>query len=94
MRIETLGETSRLILARKAVPLLKTLSLEEYQTFRSITIDLCQTDGVLDLFEYTLQALVIRELDLYYRLSREPKIRYSSLESVLSPLRMFIALSV
>lgn len=85
MRIETLGETSRLILARKAVPLLKTLSLEEYQTFRSITIELCQTDGVLDLFEYTLQALVIRELDLYYRLSREPKIRYSSLESVLSP---------
>ncbi len=89
--VKPLGDASRLILARKAIPLLKTMGLEEYQHFRETTIKLCQADGVLDLFEYTLQALVIRELDLFYRLSREPKIRYSTLESVLQPFALVLS---
>ena len=89
--VEALGDATRLVLARKAIPLLKTMSLEEYQRFRAITVKLCQTDDVLDLFEYTLQALVVRELDLYFRLSREPKIRYSSFESILSPFALVLS---
>lgn len=89
--VEPLGDATRLVLARKAIPLLKTMSLEEYRSFRATTIKLCQTDGILDLFEYTLQALVVRELDLYYRLSREPKIRYATFESILQPFTLVLS---
>ncbi|MBQ9872865.1 MAG: M48 family metallopeptidase [Thermoguttaceae bacterium] len=79
--IGKLNDSTRLIVARKATPLLKTSSLEEYKRFRTAVLKLCQTDGALDLLEYALQASSIRELDLFFRLSREPKIRYSNFES-------------
>lgn len=77
-----LGKSPRLIVARKALPLLKTSSLQEYRKFRDVVLKLCAADGVLDIFEYTLQALAIRELDLYYRLGKEPKVIYHTLSSV------------
>ena len=35
--------------------------------------------------------MVVRELDLYYRLSREPKIRYSTFESILQPFTLVLS---
>lgn len=80
--IAPLGDAAKLILARKATPLLKTASADEYRVFRAIVLKLCATDGVLDLFEYTLQASTIREMDLYYRLAKERKPLYTTFDQI------------
>ena len=80
--LSRLGNATRLVVARKATPLLKTMKPAEYLVFRQTVIDLCNADGQLDIFEYALQASTIRELDLYFRLATEPKIAYKTFDSV------------
>ena len=80
--VESLPATTRLLIARVATPLLKELSLEEYQAFRKTVVEFCAADGRLDLFEYTLQIVALYELDVFFRLAKPRKIRYSNLAQV------------
>ncbi len=77
--------------ARLAVPALKTAPIGLYRPFRETVLALCAADGTLDLFEYALQASIIRELDVYYRLSRGTRIRFSRFDDVLEPFRTVLS---
>ena len=89
--VDVLGENARLVVARKTAPLLKTITLAEYKNFRSIVVDLCRADGKLDLFEYSLQALIIRELDLFFKLARAPRFKYSKISDVTDYLQVVLS---
>ncbi|MCF0235085.1 MAG: hypothetical protein HUK22_08955, partial [Thermoguttaceae bacterium] len=81
----TLGKISRigkLLAAQKAFSQLKTLDLPEYLRFRNGVLKLCAADETLDLFEYTIQASIIRDLDVYFRLTRETPPKYSQFSNV------------
>ncbi len=81
---------TRSTVARLTLPALKTANVVQYRKLRETILALCAADGTLDLFEYALQASVVRELDVYYRLSRGTKIRFSRFEDVVEPFRLVL----
>ena len=82
---------TRSTVARLTLPALKTANIAEYRKLRETVLALCGADGTLDLFEYALQASTIRELDVYYRLSRGTKIRFSRFDDVVEPFRTVLS---
>lgn len=86
-----LSFSARSTVARLAVPTLKTANVVQYRKLRETILALCAADGTLDLFEYALQASVVRELDVYYRLSRGTKIRFSRFDDVREPFRTVLS---
>lgn len=81
---------TRSTVAKLTLPALKTANVVQYRKLRETILALCAADGTLDLFEYALQASVVRELDVYYRLSRGTKIRFSRFEDVVEPFRLVL----
>lgn len=91
--LNTFAPQSRLPLIQMALPSLKLLSHEDYMTFRRNVNRLTKADERLDLFEYTVQALLLRPLDVHFGLAQPHRIRFynikdirQSLETVLSHL--------
>ncbi|MBP3529870.1 MAG: M48 family metallopeptidase [Thermoguttaceae bacterium] len=83
---------TRSTVARLTLPALKTANIAQYRKLRETILALCAADGTLDLFEYALQASVVRELDVYFRLSRGTKIRFSRFDDVVEPFRTVLSL--
>ena len=83
--IQTVKEvsiSSRISVVELAIPILKTMEKEEYRQFRNNAIELIKADNSVDLFEYTLQHYLIRDLDVYYRLSAPAQVKYTRFEAV------------
>jgi len=65
------------------IPTLRHLSPEQYTVFRSDIKKLIEADGQIHLFEYTLQKILLRHLDLYFSSATGPRVRYKSLVPLL-----------
>lgn len=81
----------RLPLADMALPALKQLSPRQYETFRDAIQALTQADRKIDLFEYMIQAAVIRYLDLHFGRTKPPAIRFASLNPLARPLSVLLS---
>lgn len=55
-----------------SLPLLRRLNVEEYKGFREIVIELVRSDGQVDIFEFTLQEFLLRQLDYHFHLCTRP----------------------
>lgn len=80
--VEGLSDATRLQVVRICIPLLKTMTSGEYDSFRQATFFLCCVDKRLDVFEYTLQCLAIRELDVFFGLLAPMEVKYNTAASV------------
>ncbi len=80
--VEGLSDATRLQVVRICIPLLKTMTSGEYDSFRQATFFLCCVDKRLDVFEYTLQCLAIRELDVFFGLLAPMEVKYNTASSV------------
>ncbi|MGN0930415.1 MAG: M48 family metallopeptidase [Thermoguttaceae bacterium] len=80
--VEGLSVATRLQVVRICIPLLKTMTPGEYDSFRQATFFLCCVDRRLDVFEYTLQCLAIRELDVFFGLLSPMEVKYNTASSV------------
>ena len=78
-----LNSAQRLGLVDIAIPTLRHLSHEQYALFRGNVRKLVEADGQIHLFEYTLQKILIRHLDLYFSNSTGPGVAYKSLMPLL-----------
>ncbi len=78
----SLPSTHKIALIDLAIPSIRRLSREEYRAFREITEKLVWRDKKMDLFEFTLQKIVERHLDLYFREKPLPKVRYRRLRAL------------
>ena len=74
-----LHSSKKIALVDLSIPALKNLSQPEYQRFRTIMTKLIESDGRVDLFEFTLQKIVARHLDIYFQNRPATRIRYKSL---------------
>jgi hypothetical protein len=81
---------TRSTVARLTLPALKTANIAQYRKLRETILALCGADETLDLFEYAFQASVVRELDVYYRLTRGTKIRFSRFADVAESFRLVL----
>lgn len=83
--IESLDEQHRLTLVELAVPALKTLSTRQYQEFIGHLIVLIKADARIDLLEWVLHRLLVRELKPHFEGVSQPRLRYDDLGSVTGP---------
>jgi hypothetical protein len=78
-----LGSAQRLGLVDISIPTLRHLSREQYAVFRDNVKKLVEADGEIQLFEYTLQKILLRHLDLYFTNATGTAVLYKSLVPLL-----------
>ena len=80
--VRELGPRFALPLVDLCVPALSRLSPKFYEWFCAAAGELIDADGKMDLFEFMLQQVLIRDLDIRIRKSSPPLVRYNSVEQV------------
>lgn len=78
-----LTSAQRLGLVDISIPTLRHLSPEQYAVFRGNVKKLVEADGQIHLFEYTLQKILVRHLDLYFSNATGTKVAFKSLMPLL-----------
>ena len=91
--VERLGPAHRLPLIDLALPALRDLSASQYERFQGLVHDLVQADQRIDLFEWTLQRILLTHLAPNFEGVHRPERRLRSkqqlrqvLETILSSL--------
>ncbi|MDO4586562.1 MAG: M48 family metallopeptidase [Planctomycetia bacterium] len=87
-QIKSLSAQIRIPIVQLALPALKDLSPGDYQAFRSVVNELIRCDQRINIFEYTLSALLFNGLDRHFGLTPAPKIRFALFREVIEPFRV------
>ncbi|MDZ7669533.1 MAG: M48 family metallopeptidase [Gammaproteobacteria bacterium] len=82
--VETLDEQQKLTLVEMAVPALKELSEAQYQRFTSNLVTLIKADQRIDLFEWVLHRLLVKELKGHFEGRQPQSARYGSIKPIAS----------
>ena len=77
--------TPALPLIDMAVPALREMSDIDYETFKKQVDTLTRADGRVDLFEWVLQRLLLRHLDLHFVHLPDPRPQYYNLKPLMKP---------
>lgn len=80
--IEQLDVRVRLPLLEIALPALRALTPAQYQRFKQNVGGLVQADDHIDLFEWSLQRILLRDLETHYGTVTPPRVRYRTLASL------------
>lgn len=86
-----LNSAQRLGLVDISIPTLRHLSREQYTTFRANVKKLVEADGEIQLFEYTLQKILLRHLDLYFSNSTGTTVAFKTLTPLLPETGVLLA---
>ena len=73
----------RLILVDLALPALRYMSDVQYRQFRETIVQLVAADGQIAFFEFVLQKVLMRHLDMYFTKHTGPTVKYRSLVRLL-----------
>lgn len=92
-RLPQLTEAARLPLVGLTIPVLRTLSMEQYRRFRAVVGALIAADKKVDLKEWILQHFLIRQLDEHFNLRPRPKAKYSYLGAVKREAEILLSLA-
>lgn len=74
------------------IPAIKLLSPSQYEDFRENVKQLVEADRKINLFEYTLQHILIRHLDPVFKRMPPPPVKYHMIDQV--QVECFILLSI
>jgi len=77
--IEGLDARARLPLIDMALPALRSLSASQYERFKTNVAALIAADEKIDVFEWTLQRVLLAHLRPHFERVPPPRVRYSSL---------------
>ena len=80
--VRELSPHCRLPLVDLAIPALQRMSPAQYQSFRRDVEDLAGADEEIDLFEYTLQRVLLRNLGPKYGVAQSKSVQYYSLSGL------------
>lgn len=90
--LQKLSEQAELPLVELALPVLRTLSVEQYRQFRSVVQSLIAADKRVDLKEWIMQWLVIQQLDYEFGLRRRPREKHAYLAGVRGDVEVLLSL--
>ena len=77
-----LAKSARLMLIEIAQGALRQLSPEQYRQFRDAVVELIKADEKINLFEFTVQSVLLSHLDRVFGLARPHRVRYYSIRGV------------
>ena len=89
--VEQLDPTMRLPLLEIALPALCALTPWQYELFRKNLVELVEADETLDLFEWSLQRILLRDMQGRFGRSGPERVRHRSLRAVQSPLAVLLS---
>ncbi|MYA09446.1 MAG: M48 family metallopeptidase [Holophagales bacterium] len=89
--IEQLGRRMRLPLLEIALPALRVLSSWQYRRFQENLVDLVEADDVIDLFEWSLQRILLRDMQASFGRLGPRRVRHASVRSVASSLAVLMS---
>ena len=89
--IEPLDVRVRLPLLEIALPALRALTPAQYQRFKQNVGDLVQADDRIDLFEWSLQRILLRGLETHYSTVTPSRVRYHTLASLQPPCEVLLS---
>lgn len=81
-QLEPLDAQHRLTLAETAIPALKTLSSAQYRTFTANLVALIKADRHIDMLEWVLHRLLVKELRPHFEGRSRPPARHVSLDAL------------
>lgn len=81
----------RIGLVDLAIPTLRHLSAAQYAEFRDNVQRLVASDGQVHLFEYVLQKILVRHLDVFFTRSTGPAVKFSSLLPLLPDVGVLLS---
>jgi len=90
-QLPNLPANYRLPLLDLSLSALRTLTKEQYASFRNIVYQLATADGKFSLFEYTLQRVLIRHLDPHFQKAKSTKVRFNSISEVAKECRILLS---
>jgi Zn-dependent protease with chaperone function len=85
-QIRSMPEEDKIPLAQRISSSLRSMTAAQYRQFSSVIEALIAADQKMDLFEYTLKAVLLRDLDIYFGLAKQLCVRYTSLAAVKQPI--------
>ncbi|MDR0870954.1 MAG: M48 family metallopeptidase [Planctomycetaceae bacterium] len=80
--IQNLDNAAKIPLVMRITSALRTLTVPQYKQFSKAVDALIAADNKMDLFEYTLKAVLLRDLDIYFGLAKQLSVRYTALPQV------------
>ncbi len=86
-----LSSAQKIGLVDITIPTLRHLSPGQYAAFRKNITDLVEADGQIHLFEYTLQKILLRHLDLSFTNATGPAVRFKSLMPLLPDVGVILS---
>ena len=89
---DTLADELRIPLIETAFPALRQSGRDEYVKFRGVVEALVNCDGKVDIFEYTLQAMLVRDLDVHFKLAARLSVQYYAPKGVVQPFTLVLSL--
>ena len=89
---DTLDDVLRVPLIEMAFPALRHCERDDYVKFRGVVEGLVNCDGRIDIFEYTLQAMLIRDLDVHFNLAARLSTQYYAPKGVAQQFTLVLSL--
>ena len=89
--MDGLDSKYRLPLIDMAIPALKQLSINQYQSFRKNLTALIGMDSRIDLLEWSLQKILFSHLDGQFFKPAQPKVRYSHVRDLRQEVRVILS---
>ncbi len=89
--VEQLAPRMRLPLLELSLPALRALTPSQYRLFRRNLVAVVEADEVIDLFEWSLYRILVRDLEVHFGRPRRTRVRHSSVAAVRSPLALLMS---
>ena len=81
-QICTLPEEEKIPLAQRVSASLREMTVQQYKRFVKAVDLLIAADQKMSLFEYTIKAMLLRDLDIHFGLAKQLRVRYTALSAV------------
>jgi len=85
-QIQPLSEHEKISLAQHISATLREMTPAQYRQFSRILDLLISASQAMNLFEYTIKAMLHRDLDIHFGLAKQPRVRHTTLSSVRLPV--------
>lgn len=86
-----LNSAQRIGLVDISIPTLRHMSREQYEVFRGNVKRLVEADGEISLFEYTLQKILVRHLDMYFSNATGTAVQFRSIMPLLPEVGILLS---
>jgi len=89
-RRDEIAGSGRIALVDLAIPTLRGLSDAQYEEFKACIKHLVESDSQIDLFEFVLQKILLRHLELYFTKSTGAHVRFRSIIPLLGDIETLL----